>query len=75
MQLIGLELSYWRSERMFLAVRNATRKALSETAAKLKPPCFGILEKEPDEQRSSGSITLTNLDAERSSYVRLRAAD
>jgi len=25
---------------------------------------LGILEKEPDEQRSSGSITLTNLDAE-----------
>jgi hypothetical protein len=65
LQLIRLELSYWRSERMFLAPRNATRKAPSETAATLKPPCFGILEKEPDEQRSSGSITLTNLDAEK----------
>jgi len=51
---------------MFLASRNATRKAPSEKAAKLKPPCFGILEKDRDEANSSRSIPLTNLNAEKS---------
>jgi hypothetical protein len=41
-------------------------KAPSSEAAKLAAPCFGILEKERDEHRSSRSILLSDPYADQS---------